>query len=312
MSPLRAGPSPLPSAAAVMLAGCLAGCATAKTAPPQPQGVDLQPARGAVESARQAGASEKAGPVFTRAVGHLAEAESLAAPGQGPAAERSREAAGLARLALSEAQCAESMARMAGAAACSESGGLPAGDAERLRSQLRRSEEEQRRLEERVALLQRDLDVTETEVIRTKAKLKGLETKAEASSVIAEARILLRRVLDEKGRSANLSRCQELLDRAEQQLRDENYGAAVFFASKAQDLLGDARRVPQGLDRPPPKGTYRVKAGGANVRSGPGLGEPVLGKLPAGASVTASAVRGDWIKVRHGELSGWTYGALLE
>ena len=303
----------LRKAATAVLASLLAACATAKTAPLR---VDLEPARRAVEAARSAGASEKAEPVFTRAVGHLTEAESLAAsPAGGNSSERSRQAEGLARLAMAEAQCAESMSRLTGSVERTTGAGLPASEADKLRGQLRQAEDEQRRLEERVALLQRDLDVTETEVIRTKAKLKGIETKAEASSAIAEARILLRRVTEEKGRSANLARCQELLDRAEQQLREENFGAAAFFASKAQELLDASRRgglASHEQDRPAPKKTYVAKPGGANVRRGPALAEPVLGKVPGGASVEAIAIQGDWLKVKRGELVGWAFRPLFE
>jgi hypothetical protein len=276
--------------------------------------VDLDPARRAVEAARSAGAPDKAEAIFTKASGHLSEAESLASPEGGNVAERSRQAEGLARLAMAEAQCAESMARLSTSCAKADGGSVTSSEADKLRDKLRQSEEEQRRLEERVALLQRDLDVTETEVIRTKAKLKGIETKAEASSAIAEARILLRRVTEEKGRSANLARCQELLDRSEQQLREENYGAAAFFASKAQELLDATRRggAAREPDRPAPKRTYVARSSGANVRRGPALGEPVLGKIPAGASVEATAIHGDWIKVKYGDLEGWAYRPLFD
>jgi chromosome segregation ATPase len=122
---------------------------------------------------------------------------------------------------------------------------LPAadGEAEKLRARLRRAGEEQKRLEERLAVLQRDLEATETEVIRTKAKLKGIETKAEASSAIAEARILLLRRKDEKKKTADIARAEEKLERAERQLRDGNFGAAVFFALQAQELLENGARA---------------------------------------------------------------------
>lgn len=296
---------------AVLGAG-LAACATTRTPPPR---VDLEPARQAVEAARSAGAAEKAEPVFTRAVGHLTEAESLSSSASGrDAGERSRQAEGLARLALAEAQCAESMSR-AGGGNRPEAGGSVPGDAEKLRGQLRQAEEEQRRLEDRIALLQRDLDVTETEVIRTKAKLKGIETKAEASSAIAEARILMRRLSEENKRSPSLARCQAALDRAEEQLKEENFGAAAFFASKAQEFLDTTRRgalASHEQDRPAPKARYVVKPGGANVRRGPSTEDAVVGKIPAGATVEASAIRGDWLRVKHGDLVGWAYRPLFE
>jgi hypothetical protein len=298
--------------ASLLLGTGLGACATTKTATQQ---VDLDPARQAVEAARSAGAAEKAAPVFTRAVGHLTEAESLSASTTGKdAPERSRQAEGLARLALAEAQCAESMSRIRGTDR-PEPGGTPSSEAEKLHAQLRQAEEERRRLEDRITLLQRDLDVTETEVIRTKAKLKGIETKAEASSVIAEGRILLRRVSDENKRSPNLARCQELLDRAEQQLKEENFGAAAFFASKAQELLDTTRRgvlASHEQDRPAPKTSYVAKPGGANLRRGPSTDEPLVGKIPGGATVEASAIRGDWLRVKHGDLVGWAFRPLFE
>ena len=116
-------------------------------------------------------------------------------------------------------------------------------EAEKLRARLRRAGEEQKRLEERLAVLQRDLEATETEVIRTKAKLKGIETKAEASSAIAEARILLLRRKDEKKKTADIARAEEKLERAERQLRDGNFGAAVFFALQAQELLENGAKA---------------------------------------------------------------------
>ena len=90
-----------------------------------------------------------------------------------------------------------------------------------------------------MALLQRELELTETEVVRTKARLQGIETKADASSAIAEARILMGRV-DARDR-ATLSRCQELLSKAEQQIQENNFGAAVFFARKVQEVVTKAR-----------------------------------------------------------------------
>jgi len=115
---------------------------------------------------------------------------------------------------------------------------------------VRKLEEDNKRLEERIALLLHDLDVTETEIIRTKARLKGIETKAEASSAIAEARILMGR-LDAKANAATLSMCEDSLAKAEKQLQQENYGAALFFAMKAQDAATKAQESPDSR-RPSP------------------------------------------------------------
>jgi SH3 domain-containing protein len=295
-------------AAAAGLALLASGCASSGK-----RAVDLSPARQAVEAARQAGAAEKATSTFGRAEERLKEAERLSNQGGTATREAAVEAEWLARLALTEAQC-EQRADDAQTARSASSQAL-----EQLRGRLRRSEDEEHRLEERAALLQRDLEMTETELIRTKARLKGIEGKSEASSAIAEAQILVRR-LEQRGKTAVLSLCRESLTKAEQQLAQENYGAAMFFAMKAQDLAvkageGTERRAgppPAETDQVPPQPTYTVQASRANIRRGPGPTEPVVGRAPKGSVLPARAVRGDWIMVTHRDVTGWVYRPLLK
>jgi hypothetical protein len=290
-------------------AALLAPVITAGCAAKPPRAVDLSSARQALDAARAGGAAERAPEQLTRAEAYLEEAEALAAGTQ--AADACR-AEGLGRLVVAEASCAEALSR-----AASDDATLPAAtaspEAERLAGRLRRAEDDARRLEERVTVLQRDLEMTETEVIRTKARLKGTETKAEASSALAEARILMRRLADERARPASLARGQELIARAEELLRQENFSAAAFFALKAQELATrphETRTAPS--ERPAPKPRYVVRASLANIRRGPGPDEPVVGKAPREAVVEALAVRGDWVKVTHAGVTGWIHRSLLE
>jgi hypothetical protein len=187
-------------------------------------------------------------------------------------------------------------------------------EVEKATARLRRAEDDTRRLEEKIAVLQHDLEVTENEVIRSKARLKGNETKAEASSAIAEARILMRRIADDKGKAATLARCQDHLARAEQLLKEENYGAAAFFAMKAQDaaLKSQEPAVVSDAETAPPRRHYTVKVAVANIRKGPGTAEEIVGTAPRGADLEASAVRGEWLKVSFGAISGWVNRALVE
>jgi uncharacterized protein DUF4398 len=202
-------------------------CATAGG--PVSARVDLAPARAAVEEARKAGAPELAADNFKRAQDELRQAEALSAQKSGGS-----EAQRHADLATAEGRSAASIARLL---AEMKRGGLtPGGSADRgLAARLRKAEEDQRRLEDRIELLQRDLDVTETELIRSKARLKGNETKAEASAAVAEAQILASRLSQDKGRASTYARCKESLAKAEEQMGLGNYGAAIFFALKAQD-----------------------------------------------------------------------------
>ena len=273
-------------------------CACATTA--KPRAVDLQPARQALEEARAEGAAERAPQTFDRAQGELKEAERLVAE-RGPDAPMAAvEAEWAARLALAEARC---VAREPAAQA-------PAPEEmKRLETRARRSEDEQKRLEEQIALRLRELQVTETELIRTKARLKGLETRAEAASAIAEARILVKR-FESRGRSATLKSAEEDLEKAEGLLQEENYGAALFFALKAQDMVtkaGDVRVTADATEaeRPAPQPTYVVSVDSANIRQSPSTQAPVLAEVKRGATLRALAVRGSWVKVAHENVTGW-------
>ena len=135
---------------------------------------------------------------------------------------------------ISAARRATAVARLA--SEMKKAGVAPGATGDRsLSARLRRAEEEQRRLEDRIELLQRDLEVTETELIRSKARLKGNETKAEASAAVAEAQILASRLAEDRTKASTLARCRESLAKAEEQLGLGNFGAAIFFALKAQD-----------------------------------------------------------------------------
>jgi hypothetical protein len=297
------------------LAAILGACATAAPLPT----VDLAPARAAVEDARQAGSPRAAPDAFNDAESHLKEAERLAAARGKGARDDLIRADGLGRLATAEARCAAAAARLAATSAKAEKEKpkFSTADLDRLTARLRRSEEDQRRLEERVVLLLRDLELTETEIIRTKARLKGIETRAEASSAIAEARILAGR-LDPKARAATLSLCNDNISKAEAQLTAVNYGAAVFFATKAQDIAKKAQEGESGRhlgpddERPAPQASYRVKVKGANIRKGPDISEEVLAEAPEGSVLAATAVKGDWVKVTFDGTTGWVSRSVVE
>lgn len=298
----------------LLVAACcaaLAACAKAKPAMPLPT-VDLTSARLALATARAAGADEHASEAFARAEGHLNEAEALAADPSSP--DRRQQAEWLGRLATVEAGCALQLARHE--ALESDQRSQSTQELERYNSQIRRFEEERRRLESRIALLNRELEFTETEVIRTKARLKGIETKADASSAIAETHILLGRLIDERGgRSQEVQRAQEALQRAEALLREENFGAAIFFAQKAQDAVvaaHESHAIVAEPERRAPKSRYTVRVASANLRGGPGTSEPIVGRVSQGNVLQASVVRGDWIRVEHGALSGWIHRSLVE
>ena len=182
--------SPFPGVlAALVLAWPLASCATGGVK------FDLDPARTAVAEARQAGAPTRSAEAFARAEKHLQEAEALEAGRSGRRDRRGAQRA--ADLAIVEAHCATALSRalrQTEQTTTKAAAQVAASTAEvdRLTARIKKMEEDQHRLEERLAVLTRDLEVTETELIRTKARLKGNETKAEASAAcIAQADVVV-------------------------------------------------------------------------------------------------------------------------
>ncbi len=211
----------------LLLAFVLSTACAAKK-PPSPGSSAVPSALTAAREAVKEAATEQAETRAPESYAQALELLRLAEQSSGTAAlEAAVRAEGAARLAAAQARCKKSVAAS------------PANGDELARAQeaLKQSQEERRRLEERVALLRQALEQTETELIRSKARLKGIETKAQASSAIAEARILVRRL---GARSAAATECDQSLAKAERQLAAENYGAAMFFALKAQDTASRA------------------------------------------------------------------------
>ena len=278
-----------------------AACASSRTA------VDLKPAQDALAAARDAGAPEAAAASYSAAETQLKKAEGLAPKKRREAREAAVTAEWMARLAAAEARCATSTAT-----ARSEMQILQTrsdGELQKQQTRLRESEDDRRQLRESLAAVRRDLEVTEMELIRTKARLKGLETKAEASSAIAEANILLRRAENRTG--ALLTLGQQSLARAEQLLLEENYGAASFFALKAQDLATRAQDDTHRNDVVLPL-SVRVKVRRANLRQGPGLDQKVLTQVPRGTTLTVRRAEGDWFETAHGELTAWVSRTVVD
>ncbi len=212
----------------VLLTASLAACAT-KTPPavaPPATSSALEAARDALRGAQAAQAEERSPETYRRAIELLRQAETGK---DASAREAAIRAEGLARLAAAEARCAQP-----------KPAADPPADAaspERTQAELKQLREENRTLEERTALLQHALEQTEAELIRSRARLKGTETKAEATSAIAEARILMRRL---SARSSAAALCRDALAEAERRLAANNYGAAMFFALKAQRIASQA------------------------------------------------------------------------
>jgi hypothetical protein len=288
----------------IVLSLLLGACASTKTVPQTP--VDLTEARSAVDTARAAGAAEKAPQAFAQAVDRLRQAEAQLTQGDKDSATK---AEWLGKLAVQGAQCALAQSQAAPVVVAPPPP-KPVPVSGELRSRLEAAQLAQKHLEEQVAELQREKDILSREILRTKARLEGAATMEEASSAIAEARILVKRIPPD--RSSQLARCSDLITKAEKELRHESFGAALFYALDAQEAAsGGGGAAGSTTETALTKKSYTVKAT-ANLRKGPALDAPVAATLAAGTLVEALLAQGDWIKVRAGNDTGWVNRALLE
>ncbi len=193
-----------------------------------------------------------------------------------------------------------------------------------LHQQLEHKEETLVSVEERNAVLETELTSAVDQVIRSEGGVRGLQSRALATSRISEVRVRVHAVPNPEDPevSARLERAQEFLNRADSALESGTYGAASYLAERASELVRQARIV--GEIRASRSGQSRqiipvvpprelVLTTNANLRSGPGLDHQRVGGLEEGEQVVAVARAGEWYKVQVG--SGdlvWIHGRLLQ
>jgi hypothetical protein len=174
---------------------------------------------------------------------------------------------------------------------------------------------------ERQVALQRQLDDAVQEVVRAKAKLRSLESRADAASTMAEAEIALK-ALQGRGAAVNrqeLDKAEDLLRMSSEEFERENYGGALFLATQAKTHLHAAEAAPAPRSAAVTEGVpfaaplrLVVKAD-ANVRQGPGSRFEVIGTVAKGAEVTGTARQNRWVRVTDSRgLTGWVFDELLD
>jgi hypothetical protein len=177
------------------------------------------------------------------------------------------------------------------------------------------SEEELARL--RLRLLERDaqikvltekLDATILEVVRAMAKLRSLESKAEAATNMAEAEIAVKLLERTAGREREADRAQaeQLLKLGSEEFRRDNYSGALYLSGQAKSLVKPSQPGPVEVDKAAKTEgevpfalplSLRLLARG-EAREGPGPSFKVAFVLPEGTPVTAHAYKGLWVRVR--------------
>ncbi len=194
-----------------------------------------------------------------------------------------------------------------------------------------------RDLEERVArlnmlLIEKEAQVDELnsrlgeailEVVRAKAKLRSLESKAEAASNLAEAEIALKAL---RTKSPQISgdpkyvRAVELLRLGAEEFKKQNFGGALYLSGQAKGLIRESQEqslsrqdLPLLLGEIPFTLPVRLKARDAsNLRAAPTLNSKVMTRLQAGDPLIGHSYRGKWVRVQNGSGQvGWVYFDLV-
>ena len=177
--------------------------------------------------------------------------------------------------------------------------------------------------EERQKTQQKVLDDAIQEVVRAKAKLASLESKAEAASNMAEAEIALRNLKVELGageKDPDVIKAKQLMQMSALEFKKENYGGALYLTSQAmshikagQIRMGPHEKIPVIKGEilfAEPLSLRVLKT--SNLREAPDLESKVLTTLGKGAPVVGYSYKGEWVRV-HSEqgIHGWIFQTLV-
>jgi len=167
-------------------------------------------------------------------------------------------------------------------------------------------------LEREVTRLRAELHEAEAAMVSIESGLRGAQTRADAVSALAEARIAVERArASAPWRRAEIAELTDKLEEAERQFQSGNAGSAVFFASRAKrvaNALAEEARRSAGAS-----GTRRIAAARANLRAGPSTTDAVLAVLSQSTPVLPQRSSGEWVLVRtpDGD-AGWVHASLLD
>jgi len=177
----------------------------------------------------------------------------------------------------------------------------------------RRAEAERIEFFEReIARLRDDLAKAEASIVAMESGLRGSQSRADAVSALAEARIALDRVSRTvPWRRDRVEEARAKLDEAQRQMEADHIGSAVFFASRAQGITEALAHEAELVAGWP--GRRLVGAPRVNLRAGPSREQPVLAVLLEETPLLLERNEAEWALVRTpaGQV-GWVHAPLLE
>lgn len=179
------------------------------------------------------------------------------------------------------------------------------------RAEQRADEERLDRLERENERLRADLHQAEDALIAAESGLKGVSTRADAVSAVAEARIRLARAATRAPwRTRGLEEAESKLEEADRLVEAQHFGVAIFFASRAQRIA--VALVREGTEAQSAGNTRWIRSRRVNMRAGPSTRYTVIAVLAQDTPVFEEKVDGEWALVRtpSGQI-GWIFRSLL-
>lgn len=156
---------------------------------------------------------------------------------------------------------------------------------------------------------QQRLDAAIVEVVRSKARLRSLESKAEAASTIAEAEIAISGLkkqitADDADAREEVSKTDQLVKMSANEFEARNFGGALYLANQAKAQaqalqLGYHREktAAQTDETPFAQPLPLTCLKNSNLRNGPGLDKKILNVLVKGTRVMGYAYKEGWVRV---------------
>jgi len=162
------------------------------------------------------------------------------------------------------------------------------------------------------------------EVVRAKAKLRSLETKAETVSALAEGEIALKTLkanASDQESGDKVSKAEELLKTSAVELKKENYSGALYLATQAKALIREDQERSKDREKkammtgelpfasPLPLQTVSQ----TKVKEGPSADSKALFAVQQGTPFIGYSFKGPWVRVKAEDgRSGWIYYKLID
>lgn len=161
------------------------------------------------------------------------------------------------------------------------------------------------------------------DVKRANARLRSIESKADAIADIAEAAVMINNARERSGnaRQPAISHAEELLEESRQALRAGDVSDATYLAAKASELalsrvpISDSENIRQSSQAETVFATPLVMrvVRHSNIREQPTRKSNALFQLAKGTLVDAFGYNKLWIRVAAEDIGeGWIYYRLLE